>query len=107
MGRYCTCPCNRRLGFECFGYPEAHIYLVYLDSFKAIGITLNPATVLDEKLTDIKKCKAWATKQGAKFNQYVTYYCEHLEGREEFRSSFIESINKINMSLGVPEAFEA
>lgn len=78
---------------------------VYLDSFKASGITLKPATVLDEKLTDIKKCKAWANKQGAKFNQYVTYYCEHLEGREEFRSSFIESINKINTSLGVPEAF--
>ncbi|TKK33568.1 hypothetical protein PspCFBP13528_07650 [Pseudomonas sp. CFBP13528] len=78
----------------------------FLDSFKSFGITsLKADVIFDEKLTDIKKCKAWATKQGAKFNQYVTYYCDYLPDRDGFRTNFIASINKINSGLGVPEAF--
>jgi len=79
---------------------------VFLDSFKSCGMaSLKAEDIFDEKITDIKKCKAWADRQGAKFNQYVAYYCDYLEGRDEFRSNFIASINKINSSLGVPEAF--
>lgn len=78
----------------------------FLDSFKTYGIkSLTPQDIFNEKTTDIKKCKAWAKKQGAKFNQYVTYYCDHLKGGDDFRRDFISAINKINLSSGIPEAF--
>lgn len=79
-------------------------HAAFLDSFKASGIkSLSKQDILDEKKTSIDTCKLWAKNQGAKFNQYITYYCDHLEQRDEFRNAFIAAINKINIRRGIPE----
>ncbi|MEE4156637.1 AAA family ATPase [Pseudomonas viridiflava] len=78
----------------------------FLATFKSCGIkSLSPDDILDINKTPIDYCKIWAKAQGARFKQYVTYYCDHLEGRDDFRANFISAINQININSGVPEAF--
>lgn len=79
-------------------------HTAFLDSFKASGIkSLSAQDILDESKTNIDVCKNWAKSQGAKFNQYITYYCNHLEQKEEFTDAFIAAINRINIQRGIPE----
>lgn len=79
-------------------------HAAFLDSFKISGIkSLSATDILNDKKTNIEICKSWAKKEGAKFNQYITYYCEHMENRDEFKNSFIAAINRINLRRGIPE----
>ena len=90
--------------------------IAFLDSFKASGIkSLTPKDILDtsedanndpaQMSKSVEPYKRWAKAHKAKFNQYVTYYCNFLEGRDEFRENFVKAINKLNLDSGIPEAF--
>jgi hypothetical protein len=75
----------------------------FLMEFKAAGIkSLSPADVVDEAKTPIAKCKAWADADKAKFKRYITYYCDHSGLSDNFRSEFVQKINKINHQVGLP-----
>ncbi len=75
----------------------------FLLEFKAAHIrSLSPADVVDEAKTPIARCKAWADADKAKFKRYVTYYCDHSGLSDDFRSEFIQRINKINQQVGLP-----
>ena len=88
----------------------------FLDSFKVSGIkSLTLEDILDtsgdankdpaQLNKSIEPYKRWAKSQKTKFNQYVTYYCNFLEGRDEFRESFVGAINKLNLDSGIPEVY--
>ena len=75
----------------------------FLLEFKAAHIrSLALRDVVDEVKTPIARCKAWADADSAKFKKYVTYYCDHSAFSTDFRSKFIERINKINQQVGLP-----
>lgn len=75
----------------------------FLLEFKSVHIkSLSPADLVDEAKTPIARCKAWADADKAKFKGYVTYYCDHSGLSNDFRSKFIQRINKINQQVGLP-----
>ena len=75
----------------------------FLLEFKSAHIkSLSPADLVDEAKTPIARCKAWADADKAKFKRYVTYYCDHSGLSNDFRSKFIQRINKINQQVGLP-----
>jgi hypothetical protein len=75
----------------------------FLLEFKAARIrSLSLADVVDEAKTPIAPCKAWADADKVKFKRYVTYYCDHSGLSNDFRSKFMQRINKINQQVGLP-----
>lgn len=86
--------------FEKFGHEKDW----FLNQFTDAGITsLNPNDV--KSTIPISACKNWANKDISSFKKYITYYCNHgieREMREEFISSIIEQINRINRKRGLP-----
>ena len=79
---------------------------VFLAEFKDVGIkALAVDKVADEKQVDIKTCKKWADSDPAKFRMYVTHYANTLDGTQ-FRKTFIDRVNNINLRLGLPPVSE-
>ena len=75
----------------------------FLLEFKEAHIkSLSIADVIDKVKTPIARCKAWAAADKAKFKRYITHYCDHSGLSSEFRSKFIQRINKINQQVGMP-----
>ncbi|MCF3492687.1 AAA family ATPase [Stenotrophomonas maltophilia] len=78
----------------------------FLADFKDVGIrALAVDKVADEKQVDIKTCKKWADSDPAKFRMYVTHYANTLDGTQ-FRKTFIDRVNNINLRLGLPPVSE-
>ncbi|MGO3743930.1 MAG: AAA family ATPase [Alcaligenes aquatilis] len=75
----------------------------FLLEFKAAHIrSLALADVLDPQKTSINRCKAWADTNKAKFKQYVTYYSDRSGLGDDFKSKFVERVNRINQQHGLP-----
>ena len=75
----------------------------FLDQMKQAGIkSLTANNAKNEKLVKIDHCKKWVNTDLAKFKQYLSYYCDYLEGREQFVKLFIQKINLINKRKGLP-----
>lgn len=76
---------------------------IFLDEFKQAGIkSLSCEDIEDETKVPIKFCKYWADKNKPDFKKYITYYCQHLESREEFVQLFLQKINAVNLQQGLP-----
>lgn len=75
----------------------------FLGEFKAVGIkSLSVQDILDEAKTPVAQCKAWADKDKVKFKEFVTYYSGFAPGRDDFLTSFLTMVNKINFQSGMP-----
>jgi len=75
----------------------------FLDEFKQAGIkSLNPKNVADDKEVSIKSCKQWADSDSKEFKKYLTYYADHLEGREAFVAEFFGKVNQLLVKSGLP-----
>lgn len=76
----------------------------FLLEFKSVGIkSLAPKDIANSNKTNISACKRWADLDKLKFKKYITYFCNHSDFGTEFRSKFIERINYINASIGIPK----
>ncbi|WP_425327879.1 AAA family ATPase [Pseudomonas nitroreducens] len=76
----------------------------FLLEFKKNGVeSLSYEEVIDSDEVDISKCKQWANSSPAKFKQYVTFYANTLAEREQFVSSLLAALNRINAAAGLPE----
>ncbi|MBA3695543.1 MAG: AAA family ATPase [Methylotenera sp.] len=75
----------------------------FLDQMKLAGIKrLTVNNVKNEKVVKIDHCKKWVNADLARFKQYLSYYCDYLEGREQFVKLFIKKINLVNKRKGLP-----
>ena len=74
----------------------------FLGDFSAKGISLSDADVMDETVTKITLCKAWAKSCTTEFNKYVTYYVAHELEKDEFTDSLMSTLNLINARIGLP-----
>ncbi|WP_321967503.1 ATP-dependent nuclease [Burkholderia cepacia] len=75
----------------------------FFDSFKQSGIkSLTPSHIKDESKINIDACKRWADSDKAAFKRYVTYYCDHHLDGEKFQNDFINRLNSIISSFGLP-----
>lgn len=75
----------------------------FLMEFKAANIkSLTHIDVINPQKTPIERCKAWANTDKAKFKKYVTYYCDQSGLVDDFRSKFVERVNRINQQHGLP-----
>lgn len=76
----------------------------FLNQFKSAGLkSLTRSDIMNANKISIEACKRWAELDKAKFRQYVTYYCDIISEKFDFRDKFIKAVNKINASYGMPE----
>ncbi|WP_262071324.1 AAA family ATPase [Stenotrophomonas sp. Marseille-Q5258] len=74
----------------------------FLDEFKQAGLeALSPNSIADEKIVSIARCKAWADNSPKEFKKYVTYYAKGVDSAA-FVKAFVDRVNTINSSLGLP-----
>jgi len=74
----------------------------FLSEFSSAGISLTLSDIADANKTNISLCKKWANSSLSDFKTYVNYYVKHELKKEEFISSFIETINLLNGRMGLP-----
>jgi len=83
--------------FEKFGHEKDW----FLNQFTDSGIKSLDINDIKHD-TKITACKNWAENNLSSFKKYITYYCNNCILREEFVSSFIQQINRINKKRGLP-----
>ncbi|WNB79660.1 MULTISPECIES: AAA family ATPase [unclassified Stenotrophomonas] len=74
----------------------------FLRSFKASGIaSLTLKDILNDNIVTVESCKKWANSSPSQFKKYITHYA-HTIDTTEFRASFVDRINSINLKVGIP-----
>jgi len=102
---------ERRIISYIIGLPNGHDFFLKFDSERDIflseftdhGIPLSEELVKNENKVSIAKCKKWVEFKKGEFSKYVTYYVGSIEDEaNEFRELFLDRVNKVNASLGLP-----